>query len=76
MHDEQAFGGKGIYEIKVKGELDEQWADWFSGLSMVSDGHTTTLTGFVPDQAKLRGILASIWDLNLTVLSVVHIAPE
>jgi hypothetical protein len=76
MHIDQAFGGRGIYEIKVKGELNEQWADWFNGLSIFSEGETTTLTGFIPDQAKLRGILAKIWDLNLAVISVVQIAPE
>jgi hypothetical protein len=34
------------------------------------------LTGTVADQAKLRGLLSKIWDLNLTVLSVNRIEPE
>jgi hypothetical protein len=30
----------------------------------------TTIVATVPDQAALRGILVTIWDLNLVLLSV------
>lgn len=76
MSDERIPGGEGNYEIKVQGKLDERWADWFNGLTIVSDGHVTTLTGLVADQAKLRGILSKIWDLNLTVISIVQIGSQ
>jgi hypothetical protein len=33
----------------------------------------TALTGSVADQAALRGILNRLWDLNLTVISVVPV---
>ena len=36
----------------------------------------TTLTVAVSDQAKLRGILSKIWDLNLTVISVAQIESQ
>ncbi len=41
-----------IYEIKLKGHLNESWADWFDGMAFTheSDG-TTTLTGKIIDQA-------------------------
>lgn len=70
-----------IYQIKVQGILDEQWSNWFNGLTTevgtASDGPPiTTLTVAVSDQAKLRGILSKIWDLNLTVISVTQIEPE
>jgi hypothetical protein len=70
-------GGKAVYQIRVQGKLDDRWSDWFSGLSvLVGDvpGHppVTILTG-PADQAALRGILNKIWDLNLTLLSVVPI---
>ena len=61
-----------IYRIQIEGELDEQWSDWFSGMTVaVEDGRrkVTTLTGFA-DQAALRGILNKIWDLNLILISV------
>jgi hypothetical protein len=76
MSEWQTSGSKNIYKIKVKGELDERWADWFNGLAILSDGHSTTLIGAVTDQAKLRSILSKIWDLNLTVISVVQIESQ
>jgi hypothetical protein len=63
------------YQIQVQGKLDQDWSDWFKGMTVTfecaDDGSPiTTLTGPVADQAALRGILTRIWDLNLTVLSV------
>ena len=57
------------YRIKVRGRLDERWSDWFNGMTITPERGITTLTGAV-DQAKLRGILSKIWDLNLTVISI------
>jgi hypothetical protein len=70
--------GQGVYQIKVQGRLDERWTDWFSGMTITcergSDGSPiTVLTGAVADQSVLRGILGSVWDLNLTLVSVVRI---
>ncbi|MBE9507668.1 MAG: hypothetical protein IMY86_06415 [Chloroflexi bacterium] len=62
--------GPMTYQIQVQGKLDEDWSDWFRGMTVAFEGGTTTLTGPVADQAALRGILTRIWDLNLTVLSV------
>ena len=62
-----------VYEIQIEGALDPGWAAWFDGLAMAPAGEqpaTTTLTGFVPDQAALRGLLCRLWDLNLTLISV------
>ena len=62
-----------VYQIKVEGQLDPAWSDWFSGLAVTVEpgiGDTlTTLTGPVADQAALRGILTKLWDLNLTLIS-------
>lgn len=58
------------YQIQVQGRLDEDWSDWFSGMTVTFESGVTTLTGPVADQAALRGILTRIWDLNLTLLSV------
>ncbi len=68
------------YRIKVQGRLDEGWSDWFDAMKITferrSDGSpVTTLTGPVVDQVALRGILARIWDLNLTLISVARIEP-
>jgi hypothetical protein len=69
------------YEIRVEGELDESWQEWFSSLTVAihySDDQPplTTITAAVADQAALRGMLCRLWDLNLTVVSVSRIDRE
>ena len=59
------------YEIKLKGHLNESWADWFDGLTIThEDDGTTTLTGEVVDQSALHGVLKKIRDLGLPLISV------
>lgn len=60
-----------IYEIRVKGFLEEEWGDWFDGMSIthVEEGETT-LTGPVVDQPALFGLLFKVSSLNLALLSV------
>lgn len=59
------------YEIKIKGHLDPRWSDWFAGLELTHlEGNTTLLSGLLPDQAALHGLLERIRDLNLTLISV------
>jgi hypothetical protein len=62
-----------VYQIKMQGRLDKTWSSWFSGMTVTSDGDTTTLTGAVADQSALRGILTKLWDLNLALISVTRI---
>ena len=63
------------YQIQVQGQIGERWFHWFDDMHVTLDRTCggvpiTTLTGPVADQAALRGILAKLWDLNLTLLSV------
>jgi hypothetical protein len=59
------------YEIKIKGYLDPRWSDWFGNLKLTHlEGNETLLSGLLPDQAALHGLLERIRDLNLTLLSV------
>jgi hypothetical protein len=59
------------YEIKIKGHLDQQWSDWFAGMKLsYLEGDVSLLSGSLPDQAALHGLLERIRDLNLTLLSV------
>ena len=72
---------KAVYRIEVQGMVGQRWMGWFEGLTMgIRDGGDrlpiTTLTGPVTDQAALRGILAKLWDLNLTLLSVTYVSKE
>jgi len=65
------------YEIRLEGQLDQRWTDWFEGFTLTneSDG-TTTLTGHVIDQAALHGLLRRVGDLGVTLLSVNTITPS
>jgi len=59
------------YEIKIKGHLDSVWTEWFAGLEMhYLKGGVTLLSGFLPDQTALHGLLKRIRDLNLILISV------
>ena len=66
-----------LYEIRIKGHLDNRWADWFEGLTITAfDNGETLLTGPVVDQAALHGLLRKVRDLGLPLLSVIHVEPE
>jgi hypothetical protein len=63
------------YRIEILGRLGGGWLEWFNGMEIECEScdpgeAVTTITVQITDQAKLRGILAKIWDLNLTVLNV------
>lgn len=60
-----------MYEIRIKGELDAVWSDWFADMEVeTAVSGETTLRGALPDQAALHGLLARIRDLGLPLLSV------
>ncbi len=59
------------YAITVKGCLDPCWSEWFDGMTMAcTESGETILSGPVPDQAALHGLLLRIRDLNLTLIAV------
>ena len=58
-------------EVRVKGQLDEHWSDWFDDLTVAHTGQNeTVLTGPIVDQAALHGLLAKLRDLGLPIVSV------
>lgn len=59
------------YEIRIKGHLDDRWADWFDGMSITRDDNgETRLYGPVVDQAALHALLRKVRDIGLPLLSV------
>jgi hypothetical protein len=70
-HDEP-----GLYEIRIKGHLDDRWATWFVGLTLTrEDNGETLLSGPVVDQAALHGLLRKVRDLGMPLLSVIRVRP-
>ena len=57
------------YQIRIKGLLDPSWQDWLAGLQMTYEpSGNTLLSGSLPDQAALFGVLLKIRNLGLTLL--------
>ena len=65
-----------VYQIRIKGHLGSQWADWFGGMTITEDNGDTLLTGRVADQPALHGVLRKIRNLNLPIVSVNRVKPE
>jgi hypothetical protein len=67
----------GLYEIRLKGHLDNRWAESFEHMSFThaSDG-TTIIAGTVVDQAALYGLLRKVRDLGLPLLAVNLVDPK
>ena len=65
----------GIYRICVAGRIPLHWHDCFEEMTIAAtvsaDGLVaTTLLGVVADQAALVGVINSLHDLRLAILSV------
>ncbi len=61
------------YEIRVKGRIELNWRDWFDRLEVSQMADETVLCGPVEDQAELYGILTTMRDLGLALVSVQQI---
>ena len=60
-----------VYQIRLKGHLDDRWTDWFGGLTItLEDNGDTLLTGPVLDQAALFSLLRRVRDLGMQLISV------
>lgn len=63
------------YSIRVIGVLDDNWSDRLGGLTITSSEQAgkkavTTLSGTLIDQAALFGVLKTLYDLRMPLLSV------
>jgi hypothetical protein len=67
----------GLYEIRIKGHLDNRWAEWFDGMNVTLEANgETLLTGPVIDQPALHGLLRKVRDLGMPLISVIPLEPE
>jgi hypothetical protein len=69
------FDRPASYEIRVQGRVDPNWSDRLAGMSFclaISDPNPplTTLEGKLIDQSALLGVLNTLYELHLPILSV------
>ena len=59
------------YQIRIKGHISDSWASWFEGLTLRrGENGDTVLSGELPDQTALHGVLMLIRDLGLILVEV------
>lgn len=72
---ELKFEAPGIYNIRAQGILDTKWSSRLGGMTITvnrpeNQAPVTTLIGELTDQAALLGVLTTLYNLHLAVLSV------
>jgi hypothetical protein len=66
-----------VYQIRIKGHLSNQWADWFGGVNITLEANgNTLLTCPMIDQAALHGLLRKVRDLGMPLISVIQLDPK
>jgi len=70
-----SFVSKAKYKLCIQGYIDPSWSERLGGLlittSFSDDGKPmTTLEGILSDQSELIGILNSIYEMHLPLISV------
>ena len=62
-----------VYQIRIGGELDPGWSDRLRGMEIrqveIGPPSVTLLTGELPDQSALQGIMNTLFELHLPILS-------
>jgi hypothetical protein len=65
------------YHICIKGHLDPSWQLWFAQMQITNQASgTTVLSGLLPDQAALYGVLLKLDRLGLTLLALESSEPQ
>ena len=67
--------GPATYRIRVQGTLPVSWSDRLENMSITIDGSdpkkpVMMLVGLLRDQAALSGVLNTLYEMHLPVLSV------
>ena len=62
------------YRIKVRGSVPESWIDRLGGMRIIAvSSALTTLEGWLPDQAALKGVLDTLYELRLRLEQVTRL---
>jgi hypothetical protein len=76
---EYLLDARNEYRVVIHGTLDAGWSDCLGGMTIsatrLADGTTvTTLIGNLADQSALVGVLNTLHDLGLPLMSVERVA--
>ena len=79
--DSKSLEGRQLYCIKLCGLVGRERLSWYDDTRITYErvpdcSPITVWRGTIADQAKLRGVLTRMWDMNLTVLSVTRIEAD
>ncbi len=75
MEKQINWHGQATYLVKVRGQLDKQWSDWFGEMLLMTEGEMTVMVGKIQDQAALHALLVRIRDLGLPLILVEYKEP-
>ena len=69
------FDRRGLYQIRILGELDEHWLAHLEGLEISTNPwgkyqKVTQISGWLADQTALSGLLDLLSDLGKVILTV------
>ena len=71
LNSTTVFDEPRAYQVRLKGQLGSEWAEWFGGLSVAPEADGTMRLISPPiDQAALHGLLKKVRDLGLPLLSI------
>jgi len=64
-----------VYRIRVRGRMDPKWSGYLQGMTLTvfeeaGKAAFTELSGLLPDQAALMGVLQQLYNRNIPLLSV------
>ena len=66
-----------FYEIRVEGHIGDSWSSWFEDMTIHrEESGETVLSGPLPDETALHGVLMRIRDLGLPLVQVKRVAPS
>lgn len=71
-----SYSGPSVYQLTVEGHLDAAMFGEMTGMTIseTSDGCIWTLTGSVPDQCALNGLINALYNRRLSVISIVKLS--
>ena len=64
-----------VYRIRVQGRMQQEWSERLQGMTIANilkadDEPVTELSGVLPDQAALMGVLQQLYTCGAPLLSV------